>query len=1574
MEKDLGFEGLIDEKLISKIVEAKVSEAFDKGVEKGVKTGGASGVKKGVKELEKELENTKVKLDNVVANVEKVKVKVNDPNLRKELETAVEKSVDKPIKTNVTTTVDINVSKTTEKQAEQASDKVQQLLQEAMSKHKKRWGKFDLLGELGKFNLDTKSLEKELEKLYNKDNFGSPKTNKQFVSMYSAHQALGGKPIREYEQELEYLTKGAGIDPEGISTAEKHDMEFFSSLFDTVKKLIPMLQTANAEVKEIKQNSSTSTSSQSKDKNKSGVLLGDESNQSNDMDYLLDKDILEETFDDTVQAIQKFNTRLSKEKASLEKTLLGIKEDFEEVRNSDLDESLKEALTSDDYDSKDEIYADFADQYYERAQELFYDRSSAIQDDKADGLYEDARDYDQYLASMADSYDKCLQMINMIEDADLKAEKLNEYSKLYAEDVNGDEKDRTKSLSLGRDALETIVEDYERESGNLNEQINNIVADVDRLNKIEVQASWFEIPNQTEVLSGGDTNSSLQETEEHLQGIIRLLNDIIEKSKITKDGFHFVENAKAVNLSTLSESDNYSSNTRTGVNILDEVYDDFVKVVSSKLLDTFIHTHPESLASFSDNDIESAFKSLELGITKQIIVASEEMSFLDVGRIKKELDKNNLSDKFIEEYKSLVEKASDNISGQELQYKLKEILLNLLDAYNIDSDSVYKSTSIDKFANAFISDDIKSLPSARLGVDEYNSTKQSYDWIEKVAKDDVGEISKLITEYEKIKNSISDLLVKYQNATISSTDEIDELSKIRNRIEKQLKGLGYGNNDSKIRGFSFEQAKQELENLQNQVNQTPLSLVEESSGQLSMFEGVEEQQKEIKQSVEQTNNSIEGQINLIDYLNEQASKSNQPEFIQESSGQLAMFEGLEESQKEVETSIEKTNDAIKGQITIEEYQKNQVKETANAYDELTKKLNRYYELRNKDIKGELGKKKPSEISEFEKLKVEIQNATKAEGKYSNATGEAAKAQERFNDALENTSKSLVTSMSNHQTSEVNKIKNSDGKIVGYDKEIERIFEKIKELNALEVNITSDDDIEQLKTLNAEITKMIKNAKGAEFKQADITGIVKLEGQIDKTLFKNTAAPAHLKKELNELKAEVTDAKARIESVNEVEFNRLKDKLTELQSKIESTGKSGDSLATKIKRKFKDVAAYFATYVSIQDAIQIIRQGFETIKEYDVALTEMNKVSDESIQTLKEFQKESFGLADSIGATASQIQNSTADWMRLGESLEEAKQSAQDANILFNVSEFETIDEATESLVSMSQAFKDLEKGEIVDVVNNLGNNFAISTDGLATALKDSASSLQTAQNDFYEAAALTTAANTVVQDPAKVGAGLRTIALRLTGTEAAREELQALGEDVDDFVITTTSKMDQQIRDLTKTQGNFGVSLLDMNGNYRSTYDVLLDIAKVWDKIAEEDLVTGENRQNALLEMMAGKNRSNILASILQSPDVLEEAYAYALDSEGSALKENEAYLESIQGHLDQLKNSWDNLWINENNREVITFFLDLAKSVLDAANEFGALNTVLVGGGGIFAAIKAFQGNGRPKCRVSKLNMPLVA
>ena len=56
---------------------------------------------------------------------------------------------------------------------------------------------------------------------------------------------------------------------------------------------------------------------------------------------------------------------------------------------------------------------------------------------------------------------------------------------------------------------------------------------------------------------------------------------------------------------------------------------------------------------------------------------------------------------------------------------------------------------------------------------------------------------------------------------------------------------------------------------------------------------------------------------------------------------------------------------------------------------------------------------------------------------------------------------------------------------------------------------------------------------------------------------------------------------------------------------------------------------------------------DIVKEFDAALIEMAKVSDESMASLKKFQNQSFDLANSVGTTAVEIQNSTADFMRLG---------------------------------------------------------------------------------------------------------------------------------------------------------------------------------------------------------------------------------------------------------------------------------------------------------------------------------------
>lgn len=257
-------------------------------------------------------------------------------------------------------------------------------------------------------------------------------------------------------------------------------------------------------------------------------------------------------------------------------------------------------------------------------------------------------------------------------------------------------------------------------------------------------------------------------------------------------------------------------------------------------------------------------------------------------------------------------------------------------------------------------------------------------------------------------------------------------------------------------------------------------------------------------------------------------------------------------------------------------------------------------------------------------------------------------------------------------------------------------------------------------------------------------------------------------------------------------------------------------------------------------------------------------------------------------------------MRLGYSLQQAETLAKNTGILMNVSEFDNISSATESMVAMVQAFKDADKDvgdlstEIIDKLNNIGNNFSISTSDLAESLQRSSGTLIAAGNDIDKAIALTTAGNALTQDPESTGSALKVISMRLRGTSA--KELEGEGEDTEGL-IETTSKLQSQIKKLTAINGKAGVSITDLNGNYRDTYNILQDIADIWDEIGEADQSDGQNRQAALLEIMAGKTRAQNLASILQNGDMLREVYQASQNSEGSAQHENETYLQSIEAH-----------------------------------------------------------------------------
>lgn len=160
-----------------------------------------------------------------------------------------------------------------------------------------------------------------------------------------------------------------------------------------------------------------------------------------------------------------------------------------------------------------------------------------------------------------------------------------------------------------------------------------------------------------------------------------------------------------------------------------------------------------------------------------------------------------------------------------------------------------------------------------------------------------------------------------------------------------------------------------------------------------------------------------------------------------------------------------------------------------------------------------------------------------------------------------------------------------------------------------------------------------------------------------------------------------------------------------------------------------------------------------------------------------------------------------------------------------------------------------------------------------------------------------------------------------------------MGEETDG-VIESVSKLQAKVKGLS------GVDILTDTGAYKDTYTIIKEIGQVWEQM-------NDINRAALLELLAGKNRSNAMAALLTNMEDLEGAYEDAMAAQGSAEAENEKYMNSIQGKIDQFTNAVQVMWKDALNSEAIKFFIDVAKAIVTLVDKIGLLETAI---GSIFA------------------------
>lgn len=412
-----------------------------------------------------------------------------------------------------------------------------------------------------------------------------------------------------------------------------------------------------------------------------------------------------------------------------------------------------------------------------------------------------------------------------------------------------------------------------------------------------------------------------------------------------------------------------------------------------------------------------------------------------------------------------------------------------------------------------------------------------------------------------------------------------------------------------------------------------------------------------------------------------------------------------------------------------------------------------------------------------------------------------------------------------------------------------------------------------------------------------------------------------------------------QSVAEAEL-RIKDLNHEIQLGGKNTKAWGDRI-TGLASKFN---TWFTLSQAIMAAYSTARKMITAVVELDTAMTELKKVTNETDEVYKEFLDNASVRARNLGAALSDTVTATADFARLGYNLREAEELADAAIVYKNVGDgIEDISEASESIISTMQAFGIAAEDSmsVVDKFNETGNNYAISSKGVGDALLRSAAAMNAANNSLDETIALATAANTIVQDPEKVGTTLKVVSMYL---RAAKTEAEDAGESTDGMA-NSVSELRNEILALT---GNRIDIQADAN-SFKSTYQILKELSQVWGDLTDIS-------QANILEMVGGKRNANVVAALLENFSVAEDALATSASASGSALAENEKYLDSIRGKMSQFKASFEALSSNAIDNEIVKDLIDIGTGLLNLTNQAAEFDMALVSLLALFATFKGLS------------------
>lgn len=401
------------------------------------------------------------------------------------------------------------------------------------------------------------------------------------------------------------------------------------------------------------------------------------------------------------------------------------------------------------------------------------------------------------------------------------------------------------------------------------------------------------------------------------------------------------------------------------------------------------------------------------------------------------------------------------------------------------------------------------------------------------------------------------------------------------------------------------------------------------------------------------------------------------------------------------------------------------------------------------------------------------------------------------------------------------------------------------------------------------------------------------------------------------KLDNSDVNSFLNSINQISSRtpNARQEMQKLNLQLKEMAINAKRVDTSMATALKGITMWTVASTAFFAPIQGIKSMTQEVLEFDKQMTNIKRVLDEPSYAYADMLEQTMQMSNELGVSVKNTLSVVEQFARQGYSGDELLDLSKTTETLQTLSDLtpeQSVNTLTSALINFNMTAK--ESVKVGDMLNEVDNNYAVSTLDLSDSIRKASSTSKTFGVDLQHLIGYTTAIGSATRESGSIiGNSLKTIFSRLTTNDSAVDALKSIN-----------------------------ISIKDIEGNVRPVQDIVDELAGKWGTL------TKEQQQNVAVSS-AGIFQLSRFTALLNNYSTAVSATTTAENSAGSMQREHVKFMDSYEAKLNRLSNAWSELsltvgraFLNDGLTAGIETLNDVAKVATKVIDVVGFLPVIM--------------------------------